>query len=102
MRRHSYHPQTSLGSRRKAAGFASSVTSNFSHSPVCLSRNVGMPLSAETPAPVRTATLVARRSALLSSSYTRLLPMLGQSQHVVPVIFEELALAGGEHPDVER
>src|SRR5258708_24488769 len=64
-RLHSYQPHTNAGSRSKAYGVASSAASNFSQRPVCLSRKVGIPLSAETPAPVRTATRVAARSAFM-------------------------------------
>jgi hypothetical protein len=44
-------------------GVASSAASNFSQSPVCLSRKVGVPLSAETPAPVKTTRRAAARKA---------------------------------------
>ena len=62
-RRHSYQPHTKGGSRSNASSVASSAASNFSHNPVCLSRNVGIPLSADTPAPVKTTTRVAARRA---------------------------------------
>src|SRR5690606_4666138 len=61
MRRHSYQPHTSAGSRRNASGVARSAGSKRSHSPVSASRKVGMPLSADTPAPVKTTTWRALR-----------------------------------------
>jgi len=67
-RRHSYQPHTNAGSRSNAYGVASSAASNCSHRPVCLSRKVGIPLSADTPAPVRTVTRVAARSAVMRLS----------------------------------
>jgi hypothetical protein len=48
-----------LGLRRNASGVASFFGSNCAHKPVWASRNVGTPDSAETPAPVNTATLRA-------------------------------------------
>lgn len=54
-----YHPQHRLGSARNASGVASCAGSNRSHSPLSASRNVGMPLSADAPAPVKTTTLCA-------------------------------------------
>ena len=62
-RRDAYQSQTSFGLRANADGVASSRGSNFAHRPVCASRNVGTPDSAEMPAPVSTTTRVARRSA---------------------------------------
>jgi hypothetical protein len=56
LRRHSYHSQTSLGFLRNAAGVARSSGLKLAHNPVCASRKVGTPLSADTPAPVSTAT----------------------------------------------
>src|SRR5258706_2557588 len=50
-----YHSQTSSGFRMKASKFASSSGLNFFQSPSS-PRNVGTPLSAEIPAPVKTAT----------------------------------------------
>ena len=50
---------TSRGLRWKARGVASSSGLNSAHRPVCASRNVGTPLSADTPAPVNTVTLLA-------------------------------------------
>src|SRR5581483_7326855 len=58
-RRHAYHSHTSFGLRRNAPGVARSSGRNFAHRPVCVSRKVGTPLSAETPAPVRTVTFFA-------------------------------------------
>ena len=52
-RRHAYHSHTSLGSRPKASAVASVSGRKFFHRPSA-SRNVGTPLAAETPAPVRT------------------------------------------------
>jgi hypothetical protein len=54
---------------------ASRVERQRSHRPVCLSRNVGTPLSADTPAPVRTTTRLASRSDLIivgSTAFMRL------------------------------
>ena len=70
MRRHSYHPQTSSSSLRKASGVARSVASKRSHRPVSASRKVGIPLSAETPAPVKTTTCFAVCKAQTSSCGT--------------------------------
>ncbi len=67
-RRMAYQSQTRLGLRANAAGVASSIGSNFAQRPVCASRNVGTPDSAETPAPVSTATKRADRSAETSST----------------------------------
>ena len=57
----SYQRVTSSGSRANASGVARSAGSNFDHKPVSASRNVGTPLSAETPAPVNTAMWSAER-----------------------------------------
>ena len=54
--------------RRDADGVASSAASKFSHRPVCLSRKVGIPLSADTPAPARTTTRVAFRKASITDA----------------------------------
>jgi cysteinyl-tRNA synthetase len=62
-RRQRYQRQTRSGSRRNASGVASSSGSYFSQRPLCASRKVGTPLSAETPAPVSTQTCRASRSA---------------------------------------
>ena len=62
-RRHSYQPQTRSGWARKASGVARACASKRDHSPVSASRNVAMPLSAETPAPVKTTgRLLCRRA----------------------------------------
>src|SRR5262249_44576269 len=53
-RRQSYHSHTRRGSRRKASDVASSSGLHCFQSPSS-PRNVGTPLSAEMPAPVRTA-----------------------------------------------
>jgi len=55
-RRSAYQSHTSLGCRANAEGVASSRGSNRAHSPVCASRKVGTPDSADTPAPVSTTT----------------------------------------------
>src|SRR5438552_7542150 len=67
LRRHSYHSQTRRGLRRKARGVASSSGLYFAHRPVCASRNVGTPLSADTPAPVSTVTFFTFPSLWISS-----------------------------------
>ncbi len=56
-RRQSYHSQTSFGSRRMRSGVARSSARYCFHNPVpqVSPRNVGTPLSADTPAPVSTA-----------------------------------------------
>ena len=60
-RRQSYHSQTVFGSRAKASGVASSSgRKSFQRPPG--PRNVGTPLAAETPAPVRTVILAPRAS----------------------------------------
>src|SRR6185369_3270737 len=66
-RRHAYHSQTRRGFCRNASGVANSSGLNFSHKPVCASRNVGMPLSAEMPEPVSTQTSEPFRSASIKS-----------------------------------
>src|SRR5258707_977756 len=53
-RRQSYHSHTNLGSRANASGVARSSARKLPHKPP-FPRNVGMPLSAEMPAPVSTA-----------------------------------------------
>ena len=55
-RRHSYHPHTNAGSMRKALAVAKAAGANNAHKPFKASQNVGVPLSAETPAPVNTTT----------------------------------------------
>ena len=55
LRRQLYHSQLSSGLRANAAGVAKSSGRWLRHSPPG-PRNVGTPLSAEMPAPVRTAT----------------------------------------------
>ena len=62
-RRQSYQRVTVSGSRANPSGDASSWGSNFAHNPSMASRKVGMPLSADTPAPVNTTTARADRSA---------------------------------------
>src|SRR5205814_3109933 len=52
-RRHAYHSCTSFGFLRNASAVASSSGLNLLHNPVCASRKVASPLSAEIPAPVR-------------------------------------------------
>src|SRR5207237_8635569 len=54
-RRSQYQFQTKFGSRANASGVASFVGSRFRRYP-SLPRKVGIPLSAETPAPVITRT----------------------------------------------
>src|SRR5882724_1174903 len=66
LRRQSYHSQTRRGLLRKARGVASSSGLNLAHRPVWASRKVGTPLSAETPAPVRTTTDFARARRSMS------------------------------------
>ena len=60
-RRYSYHSQTSFGSFSKAEKVASSAGFSDRHQPSS-PRNVGMLLSADIPAPVRTRTFRAWRS----------------------------------------
>src|ERR1044072_195367 len=52
-----YHSQTSLGLFANASGVASFAGSRFRQYP-SLPRKVGIPLSAETPAPVMTSTRI--------------------------------------------
>ena len=61
--RHWYHAHTSAGSAAHACGVASDSASNRSQSPVCASRNVGTPLSADIPAPVDTTIRCALRTS---------------------------------------
>ena len=58
--RQRYQPQTSAGSARNAASVARRSASKRAHSPVSASRNVGMPLSAERPAPLSTTMRIVR------------------------------------------
>src|SRR5687767_9316519 len=51
-RRHAYHSHTRSGLRRNASGVAKSSARYWFQRPSC-PRNVGTPLAAETPAPVR-------------------------------------------------
>ena len=60
-RRQAYHSQTSRGSRANAPGVARSSGRNRRQRPSC-PRNVGTPLAADTPAPVR---IVSRRAPLM-------------------------------------
>jgi hypothetical protein len=64
-RRQAYHSQTRRGSRPNASAVASVSGRKFLHSPPA-PRNVGTPLAAETPAPVRTVirALADRRSQI--------------------------------------
>ena len=66
-RRHSYHSHTSAGSRANASGVASSSARKLRHNPPS-PRNVGMPLSAETPAPVKTTTLRGRSARIAAAA----------------------------------
>lgn len=50
--RHSYQPQHKPGSARNASAVASFDASKFSQRPVSASLKVGIPLSADAPAPV--------------------------------------------------
>ena len=59
-RRQSYHSQTKRGSRAKASGDASFSGEKFRQSPFG-PRNVGIPLSAEMPAPVKATICAASR-----------------------------------------
>src|SRR5579859_3450420 len=71
LRRSSYHCQTNAGSRAKPSGVARSSKRLFCQKPPCLfnvPRNVGMRLSADTPAPVSTAMLCAARTASRAAS----------------------------------
>ena len=61
-RRMAYQLQTIAGRAANASGVASSSGWNRDHQPVSASRNVGMPLSAETPAPVSTVMTSDARS----------------------------------------
>ncbi|CPU63140.1 Uncharacterised protein [Mycobacteroides abscessus] len=51
------------------------IGSYFDHSPVCASRNVGNPLSADMPAPVSTVTERAFDAAAISSSGTSVMSL---------------------------
>src|SRR6478609_3379336 len=84
-RRHAYHSHTRLGSRPNASAVASASGRKFFQSPSA-PRNVGTPLAAETPAPVRT---VMRASGFrrATSSFTT-----GES---LPDYFLLLLRAGG-------
>src|SRR5215472_2128464 len=66
-RRRAYHSQTRPGLRRNARGVARSSGLYFAHRPVWASRKVGTPLSAETPAPVNTATRLPEAKRLSRS-----------------------------------
>src|ERR1051325_4594431 len=66
-RRHSYHSHTSAGSRANACGVAKSSARKLRHKPPS-PRNVGMPLSAETPAPVKTTTLRGRSARIAAAA----------------------------------
>lgn len=59
--RHSYQPQHKPGSARNASAVASFDASKFSQRPVSVSLKVGIPLSADAPAPVKTTTCLAAR-----------------------------------------
>jgi hypothetical protein len=61
LRRQSYHSHTNFGSRAKPCGVANSSARYVRHTPPG-PRNVGMPLSADMPAPVSTATDFAARN----------------------------------------
>src|SRR5437899_1913426 len=67
-RRHAYHSQTSFGLRRNASGVANCSGEYFAQRPVRASRKVGTPLSAEIPAPVRTAIRFADRRRSINSA----------------------------------
>ncbi len=54
--RHRYHAHTFSGCARQPSALEISYGSTFAHRPVSTSRNVGTPLSAEMPAPLRTVT----------------------------------------------
>ena len=95
IRRHSYQPQTSDLSERKPFGLASMVASKFSYKPVCASRNVGIPLSAETPAPVYTTTFRAFLTLAIKSSANIIVPLklyiqLVQSNGVLCALFPNM------------
>src|SRR3990167_1465638 len=60
----SYHSQTNFGLLSKASGVASSSALKFLHNPSS-PLNVGTPLSADIPAPVRTTTFFAEIRASL-------------------------------------
>src|ERR1043165_674505 len=66
-RRISYHSHTMAGSRANASGVASSSARKLRHNPPS-PRNVGMPLSAETPAPVKTTTLRGRSARIAAAA----------------------------------
>lgn len=67
-RRQSYQRVTVSGSRANASGVASWLGSYLAQSPSIASRNVGIPLSAETPAPVSTTTACELCRALTNGS----------------------------------
>jgi hypothetical protein len=76
-RRQSYHSQTSRGSRRNAAGVASSSGRKLRHKPP-LPRNVGTPLAAETPAPVTTVMRAAVVIKCASRSIAEVMVQMGR------------------------
>src|SRR5512134_4150904 len=65
-RRHWYHSHTVFGSAANASGVARDIGSRFLHIPPG-PRKVGTPLSAETPAPVRTHIDLHSFTAILAS-----------------------------------
>jgi hypothetical protein len=90
-RRHAYQSQTRFGLRANAVGVASSRGSKRAHKPVCESRNVASPDSAEMPAPVSAATHRALRSAPIKSGSKRIgggagtpAPGAGYHSRIVP------------------
>src|SRR5690606_23966820 len=67
-RRSAYQRQTGAGSARNPASVASVSGSKRAHRPVSASRKVGIPLSADTPAPVKTTTCAALRNHLRAAT----------------------------------
>ena len=70
--RHWYHSHTSRGSAANAPGVASDIGSLRFHNPSG-PRNVGTPLSADTPAPVSTHRVRQSRSQPLAVSISRVI-----------------------------
>src|SRR5690606_36020528 len=77
--RYTYQPQTSDGSRWNAVGVASSSGFQRDHRLSLPPRNVGIPLSADMPAPVNTTGRWLARSAATAAPTTDSSPMVSPS-----------------------
>src|SRR5881394_2533211 len=95
-RRQAYHSHTSFGLRWNASGVARSSGLNFDQSPLCESRKVGTPLSAEIPEPVSAATCRVLRNAFNSfagkSSAVKLIHGADQRHQDLPVTLRRINL----------